>query len=65
MKKKEELIQAPRVDAFLKELEAVCKKHGFSLGHEDTQGGFIVEKYDKNLSEWLQQAATGHTVTNE
>ena len=50
------------VQFFLKEIEAVCKKHKFSLSHEDTQGGFIVEEYDKQLSEWLQQASVGKTV---
>lgn len=54
--------EAPKVEAFLKELEEVCKKHGYSLSHEDTQGGFIVEKYHRDFSEWLQQAAIGHTV---
>ena len=63
-KKKEELVQAPRVDAFLKEIDEVCQKHGFSLSHEDTQGGFIVEKYHRDFVEWLQQAAIGHTVRN-
>lgn len=54
-----------KVRNFLKELEEVCKKHGFSLSHEDTQGGFIVERYHKDFSEWLQQAAIGHTVGHE
>ena len=59
---REDSPHASKVDAFLKELEEVCQRHGFSLSHEDVQGGFIVEKYHKTLSEWLQEASIGPTV---
>ena len=44
-------------EAFFNDLESVFKKHGLSLSHEDTQGGFIIEPFsDKNLK-WLMAAA--------
>jgi hypothetical protein len=50
------------VDAFLAELVQVCKKHGFSLGHEDTQGAFIVEKYAEDNIRWLKSALIGKSI---
>ena len=45
-----------KVDDFLNEIKEVCKKHGFSISHEDGHGCFEVEKYsDKNI-EWLFEA---------
>ena len=44
---------APTQQAFLMDLVTVCQRHGYSLGHEDTHGGFQVEKYDESFSKWL------------
>ena len=51
--------------ACIEEIIAVCAKHGFSLAHEDSQGGFILEKrtnekdaaYNEN---WLREAFVDH-----
>ncbi len=34
--------QKPQVKAFIEEIKEVCKKYGFSIGHEDTQGAFKI-----------------------
>jgi hypothetical protein len=47
----------PEIDAFLEEIVAVCKKHGLSIGHEDTNGGFRIHKYDEAKVRWLREAA--------
>lgn len=47
----------PEVVAFLKDLADVCKKHGMSLGHEDSHGGFLVEPWDEYNEEWMLDAA--------
>ena len=51
-----EKIKEIEVAEFLKEILEVCKKHGFSLAHEDTQGAFIVENYKDEDSTWLMYA---------
>lgn len=49
-----------KVDAFLVEIKAVCKSHGFSISQEDTQGGFEICRFDEDNIEWLE-AATDRT----
>ena len=51
-------VEAPDVDAFLKELIEVCRKHGMHLGHEDAHGAFLVHRGppDKHDEEWLLEA---------
>jgi len=51
-----------KVDEFLQAIVEVCRKHGYSLSHEDTQGGFIVEKYNEANIEWLMDAVVGKDV---
>ena len=38
--------EVPEVEAFLNELEAVCKRHGMGISHEDGHGSFLVVDYD-------------------
>jgi len=49
-------VERPDIDAFLVEMLAVCKRHGFSLGHEDGQVAFEVYDYDKYCDDWLLEA---------
>jgi hypothetical protein len=46
------------VDTFLRELDALCRKHRFAIEHEDCQGAFIIVRdgdYD-----WIQ--GSGYTT---
>lgn len=46
------------VDAFLEEIEAVCRKHNMSIGHEDTGGSFIITTpVDEEHIGWLNEAS--------
>lgn len=60
---KSEKVETPSIDAYLEELIEVGRKHGFSLSHEDSQGGFLVKKNDPNLEEWLRDACDDTEVT--
>jgi len=44
------------IDAFLAEVVAVCRKHGFSISHEDGQGAFKVEPFSEDTANWLMSA---------
>lgn len=39
--------------AFLSEIVDVSRRHGLSLSHEDSQGGFLVEPLDERNIDWL------------
>jgi hypothetical protein len=41
---------------FLESLEKLCRAHNLSISHEDTQGGFILEKYEQSNMEWIKNA---------
>lgn len=49
------------MEAFLQEIEAVCHKHGLSLGHEDTEGGFEVHLLKEKNIQWVNAAAKRYT----
>lgn len=49
-----DFVETPQnVCDFLNEIGTVCLKYNISISHEDGQGSFILEKYDKNNIEWL------------
>lgn len=50
------MIEDPMVDAFLGEILDVCKRHGFSLSHEDQHGAFIVVPYHEDTNVWVATA---------
>lgn len=41
---------------FFNDIEKVCKKHNFSISHEDIGGGFIIKKFNKDDFEKLMCA---------
>lgn len=51
-----ERVEVPEVDAFLAEIEAVCRKHGMTISHEDGHGAFLVEPMSERNLEWLREA---------
>jgi len=46
----------PAIEAFLDEYEALCRKHGMALGHEDEHGAFQIEDYVESCVDWARQA---------
>lgn len=52
-----QLVDSPDVDAFLADIERVCRSHGLSIVHEDTQGGFEIEDFSESAMDWLHAAA--------
>jgi hypothetical protein len=55
--KLEKPIEVPKIDSFIGEILEVCKKHGFSISHEDCHGGFLICKYSDRDAEWLMTAS--------
>jgi len=47
----------PEVDVFIEDVLSVCRKHGFSISHEDGNGAFVIEKFNEADSDWLRAAA--------
>jgi len=71
----------PRIEAFLDEIEQVCRKHGMTISHEDVYGGFEIEDFGgdpiagsafgpvANVGEynirWLRAASDNRVVTDQ
>lgn len=57
-------IEDVKIDEFLNEINEVCKKHGFSISHEDGHGAFEIEKFDENEFHinWLMNAHRGYSI---
>lgn len=50
-------IETPdKIIEFFNEIDALCKKYGFSISHEDGHGAFIIEDYDESNIKWLKGA---------
>lgn len=47
------------IDLFLDEIALVCKRHGYSITHEDEHGNFKIVEYDDLLADWLKDADLG------
>ena len=45
-----------RIDEFLLDIEAVCRRHDMSLSHEDSHGAFIVVPWADSYMKWLYDA---------
>ena len=44
------------IKEFIDEIDKVCRKYGLSITPEDSQGGFIIEKYHGQNIETLKDA---------
>ena len=51
--------------AFLEAVVAVERDYGFSIGHEDSHGAFIVEPFNEAAAAWLLDAAPPDEVVSE
>lgn len=56
---KSDYLTNEKIDLFLKEVIDVCKKHNFSISHEDGHGAFVIEIYEDDYAEWLNAASIG------
>jgi len=55
--KKEKYTKTPeKLEKFFKEIEGVCKKHGYSIGHEDGHGSFEIQEFLESNIDWLMNA---------
>ena len=41
---------------FFDEIEAVCRKHGLSISHEDGHGAFLIEPFSEDNIKWFRDA---------
>ncbi len=44
------------IDEFLVEIQGVCKKHNFSISHEDLNNSFYIQEYSEFSMGWLMSA---------
>ena len=51
-----------RIKNYMKEYEELCIRHGMTLSHEDSQGAFIIDEYDKDNVEWVKSALNGFEI---
>ena len=49
------------MEAFLDDIEAVFRKHGFSIGHEDGHGGFKIHLLSEGNIRWFKGASKSYT----
>jgi hypothetical protein len=52
-----EAARSPEIIRFLDEIESVCVKYGMSISHEDSHGGFIIERHKQENIDWLKDAS--------
>ena len=41
---------------FIRQYEELCIKTGITISHEDTQGSFILERFNNEDLEWVKNA---------
>lgn len=59
-------IKSPqKIEAFLEEIEKVCREYGYSISHEDGGGSFIIEPFDEWLMDWFYDANLSFPADNE
>jgi hypothetical protein len=45
-----------KVNAFKRKILDVCKKHGYSIAHEDRCGAFEIVPFEDELANWFDEA---------
>ena len=56
MIKCKEIEQPDEMRDFINEVIELMKKYNLSISHEDSHGGFIIERYDEYNVEWFKDA---------
>lgn len=57
-----EFIETPtEMEAFIEDIVAVFRKHGFSIGHEDGHGGFKIHLLSESNVRWFYGASKSYT----
>lgn len=51
-----ERAESSKLDAFLSDIVAVCRKHRLTIAHEDMHGGFRIARFSEANIEWLESA---------
>jgi hypothetical protein len=51
-----EVIDDKVIDEFLVELEALYRKYGLSIAHQDAHGAFIIDKLGEENISWIKAA---------
>ena len=46
-----------KMKKFLRKLNKLYKRYNVSIGHEDFQGGFIIEDYTEHNVKWMNAAS--------
>lgn len=59
-KKGEEIEQPEEMRDFKNEVIELMKKYNLSISHEDSHGGFIIERYDEYNVEWFKDASKNY-----
>lgn len=54
--------ESPRVDAFIDEVLAVCRRHGLGISHEDTHGVLLVVNFSEGNADYLREASDDATL---
>ncbi len=54
---RKEVPMPEKLKCFFEEIEAVCRKYGYSIAHEDEFGRFEIQNYKKENVDWLFDAA--------
>ena len=49
-----------KITDFFDEINKLCKKFNLSISHEDSEGAFIIEKYNLKNIAWLKCANKGY-----
>lgn len=53
IKEQRKVPMSKETKSFIDEIDTVCKKYNKSIGHEDSQGAFIIEEYKQENISWL------------
>jgi hypothetical protein len=57
-------VENEKVDAFIRDIVEVCKKHGLAISHEDNQGSFEIIDFDESYINWLMDASISKNCTS-